>query len=1124
MVQPRANDDLSYVPEFARAATFLDEVSPTRVLIVGKDDFDLDGRRVDARTVVPPGPVLSTGCYAFRAQVGWDVMVCTDGMRPREPVAVAEEETDAEHFLLQARNWFDHFWPMATPVGPKPLFAVGDHVQLAGSTRVGRVEGVKLVGAEWVYRVIVDRLPQNISESGLQPVSIDPHDPVSWIENGPASARDFGVSITHTKLSNPLSDTIYSYLSSKTVFRPYQFRPVLRFLNSSHQRLLIADEVGLGKTIEAGLIWTELEQRNQVRRALIVCPAVLVPKWQAEMQRRFDRDLRPLDAVALGELVALFRSGEQEKEVFGVISLERLRSSKLLADLAETEPRFDLVIVDEAHYMRNRNTLSHELGQLLSDWADALIFLSATPLNLGHDDLFNLVNLLVEEEFSDKEVFPLQVEPNKYLNGVAARLLSARDKPRQLLPELDLVRSCQLGGPVTQRPEFRLLRELLNQNSLSWRDVADAKRYLAELNTLASVVTRTRKVDTPDRKAIREPVQIDVDWSEEERTYYDAVEAWARQRAKRKGVPTGFITQTPLRMAASCIPASKDWVRSKTSASPGPDSELDDFDDVSLSDDLVDDDDVAAFVNLSAATRAVGDRDTKFEAFLDALREAQRNGLRQVMVFAFYKRTLNYLRTRLASEFSVRVMHGDVKMAERLEIMDAFRSGDFDILLVSKVGGEGLDFEFCNVLFNYDLPWNPMEVEQRIGRLDRFGQAHEKIFIYNFHVPGTIETDIFERLYIRLNVFRESIGELEPILRDETADLQRIALDPDLTPEQRQQQIDRMEVALEARRQQLDDLRDARSYFAGADQLLIDGFEEDTRGRGRFLGPRELESYLRAFFADGTSGKIRADKTSSYVEIIGDETVAERVARRGGSVGASRYPLHDLLRMLRDEEPINATFSNEQASQSSLDLISLRHPLVKAAVRHFSESPFEMARFGAVEVKDAPLTGEFFVAVFLAETTGLRPSLELWPVAVARRGGALDDDAGFALLAAVAEGRLADGKPFEPAEMRKLLGIADSHVSHFQLRTEAERRESNEALVDARKAAQRASFEHKIQKCQETLAKLQANRRDQSIQRLQRGRINTLRQRLADVMEDLDARRSLALTVRPIAVAAATFV
>ena len=178
----------------------------------------------------------------------------------------------------------------------------------------------------------------------------------------------------------------------------------------------------------------------------------------------------------------------------------------------------------------------------------------------------------------------------------------------------------------------------------------------------------------------------------------------------------------------------------------------------------------------------------------------------QVMVFSFFRRTLSYLRRRLAETYSVRVMDGSVPPPMRAQIMEDYRNGDFDILLLSEVGSEGLDFEFVGALVNYDLPWNPMRVEQRIGRLDRFGQTHERIHIANFHVPGTIETDIFERLYSRIRVFEESIGELEPILRNQMSDITRLVLDPRRSDAERQREIDRIALAVENKRSDLEDL------------------------------------------------------------------------------------------------------------------------------------------------------------------------------------------------------------------------------------------------------------------------------------------------------------------------------
>ena len=939
--------------------------------------------------------------------------------------------------------------------------------------------------------------------------------PRTWLQLTPAAADELSISLTVTKLTNPLTDTIYSYLSSKTVFRPYQFRPVLRMLESPRQRLLIADEVGLGKTIEAGLIWTELEARDpHLRRVLIVCPAALVPKWRAEMLNRFDRDVRMVDTPALKDLLELLETGDDRKPFLGVVSIERLRASKLLADLSALHPRFDLVIVDEAHYLRNVGTLSHEMGQLLSDWADALVFLSATPLNLGTDDLFNLVHLLAEDEFSDRAIFDLQLEPNRVLNRVAANLLAHRDSPRDLLPILLEVAPTALGEAVIARPEFVELCSLLGQDSLSWDHLERTKRLLAELNTLSSVLTRTRKVDVPEAKAVREPVQIDVEWTDAEHRFYQAVLSWARQRARALGHVPGFATQMPLRQAASCLPVMRRRLLDEDPSLYAADLTSDDLDDLPLDD--LDDAEELEWSQIRQAALQLGDVDTKLDAFIAVLEETERWGSAQILVFSFFRKTLAYLEEHLGRRWRVRTMHGGTRMPDRQQIMDDFRAGEFDILLASEVASEGLDFEFCRVIVNYDMPWNPMKVEQRIGRIDRFGQKNEKISVVNFHVPGTIETDIFERLFLRIRVFEESIGELEPILRDHLAELTKAALDPDLTDEQRQRRMNEIAVAVEGHRADLDDLHESEALLAGIDRLLIDGFEQDTTTRGRFVGPWELRILLDRFFADGTSARLRVRSGRTEGEVIGDGELADRVSRLGGRTG-SRIPIGRLTAMLRDGEPIPITFDNEKASVTAIELISFRHPLVKAAVRWFAEKPNGIQRYGMVALPEHP-AGEWLAVIYLVQTTGLRPSLELWPVAVALGDLAVDDSVGFAVLAQTARGELGDGLPLDTHRLESAIDVADQELNARQIKIERDRRQSNEALVDARIAAQRASIEAKVRRTWATLAKVT----NQNLVRLHRGRIANLENRLTEVVAELDGRRQLAVTSHPVAVIGVT--
>ena len=535
-----------------------------------------------------------------------------------------------------------------------------------------------------------------------------------------------------------------------------------------------------------------------------MAPASLTLKWKSEMSRRFDRDLevmRPADLLDRAEAMARGR----DVKFAGVISLESLRTAdRALQALTDVHARLDLVIVDEAHALRNRGTRGYELGQLLSDWADVLVFLSATPLNLGRSDLFNLVNMLREDEFADEAVFEAQLEPNQVLNEIARRLRADRAEPRKLLALADRIDSMKLGAAVTARPDFAVLRSILERESpLADEEVARAKRAVSGLNTLSSVLTRTRKVDVPDAKAKRVAEQVNVAWTDQERGMYEGIRARCLSELAARGTPPGFGMQMPLRQAASCLPAMQEVLRRKHVRF---EDGYEDYEDYDLGEEREDDDEPTLPQTSIAELLRPLDVDSKYDAMEARLMALRASGVRQVMVFSFFRGTLAYLEQRLSQRMSVRVMTGDTPMDQRQKVMQDFRSGHFDVLLLSQVGAEGLDFEFCNVLVNYDLPWNPMQVEQRIGRLDRFGQTSEKIFILNMHVPGTIESDIFERLYTRIGVFEQSIGELEPILRDELRSVTRTLLDPRLTDAERQEEAERIGVALAERAEQLKEL------------------------------------------------------------------------------------------------------------------------------------------------------------------------------------------------------------------------------------------------------------------------------------------------------------------------------
>jgi len=239
---------------------------------------------------------------------------------------------------------------------------------------------------------------------------------------------EFLVRLNAIRLKNPFSDSIYALHAARIRFIPFQFKPLLKLIRAEPPRLLIADEVGVGKTIEAGLILRELESRQNISNVLIVCPKALVNKWQAEM-KRFDEDFWILDGPTLKyclhetDLEGVWPS----KYSRAIVHLELLRRDEYingiqgkrpltgLRDL-EPPPQFDLLIVDEAHHLRTPDTNTHIISRVLCSNSEAIVFLSATPIQTSSANLFSLLNLLSPDTFLDMKLFEEMIEPNKYLN------------------------------------------------------------------------------------------------------------------------------------------------------------------------------------------------------------------------------------------------------------------------------------------------------------------------------------------------------------------------------------------------------------------------------------------------------------------------------------------------------------------------------------------------------------------------------------------------------------------------------------------------------------------------------------------------------------------------------------
>ena len=314
-------------------------------------------------------------------------------------------------------------------------FSVGQVVRLASNPAVsGAVVGLDASGREVQYQVFRGGSVERYYESQL--VADQGAPAATAIPLPELTARLSALQVRH-----PSTSRIYSFNAARIDCVPYQFRPVLKFLRADRPRLLIADGVGVGKTIEAGLILKELQARSDVKRVLIVCPKPLITerKWEAEM-RRFDERFIPLDGDKLRYCLhetdldgvwpeafskcILPYSLLDEGLLLGSKPGEKRR--KGLVDL-DPAPRFDLIIVDEAQHVRNRPTFAYRCVSLLAERAEALLLLTATPLEMGSEDLFVLLNLLRPDVVRDERTFKVMTEPNPFLNAAAMAARVGKD-------------------------------------------------------------------------------------------------------------------------------------------------------------------------------------------------------------------------------------------------------------------------------------------------------------------------------------------------------------------------------------------------------------------------------------------------------------------------------------------------------------------------------------------------------------------------------------------------------------------------------------------------------------------------------------------------------------------------
>ena len=953
---------------------------------------------------------------------------------------------------------------------PKHRFEIGQIVTLVSDPDTKMpITSIIPDPSETRYTVFYNNGKATFYESQLQPVV--------EIEVAPTlSADGLRAYLTSVHLLSPSASNLYSLRFGRVQFVPYQYRPVMRLIRADRPRLLIADEVGVGKTIEAGLIIKELKARSNIASVLIICPKALISerKWFWEM-KRFDEHFEELDSNSLRhclretELEGAWPSRFAQSIVpFSLFNSElltgnskgRSRNDTGLISL-DPPPKFDLVIVDEAHTICNPTTFSHQAVRYFCDNAQAVVFLTATPLQLGSGDLFSLLNILRPDLVIDRPSFEQMAEPNQFINqAVNACRTGALQWQGKAQSSLAEASETQWGQQfMRESPEFQRIYDSLGEKEIDVEQRVGIVRSLEELYTFSPMINRTRRRDIGEFTT-RQPETLEVEFTPAQRRLHDELLVIVRRILEREhtNLNVKFMMTTIRRRAASCINGLVPFLQDLLA---GRIEESDDEDCLSV--DSVDSLHIRKAIEVVLAqANELDDFDPKVEAFLKVLLDKTKMENNKALVFSTFRHTLSYLAKKLtATDLRYGLVHGQIPEYERTDLRRRFalpkdNVDAIDILLSSEVGSEGLDFQFCDFLVNYDLPWNPMRIEQRIGRIDRFGQQSNSVAIVNMVTPGTIDADIYQRCLTRIGVFNHAIGGSEEILGQITSEIKDIADNFTLSPEQQAEQFQQVSDNQIRRLQEETQLEQQQAELFGLSIPVNTWRKEIDDAETFWLTPNSLKKCVDAYLA-------------SITEIDGTYWLGESPLKRLRLNQATRD------RLLRDQStPSNQTDSvslkwerwlkgnnpllkvtfDQQIAADDPDstYLNILHPLVRQAARHNLQDQIAHVNLHAVST-DAK-AGTFAFCIYKWRKTGVRSDeftvavttdpnlddsiLQLLQVAVDDTTSDKPDDAAIELISARHHSQWRDARANHFAENSELIkhrrqSLGNSHDARCHL-------------------------------------------------------------------------------------------
>ena len=549
-----------------------------------------------------------------------------------------------------------------------------------------------------------------------------------------------------SKIKNETAGGFLSALASGILPLPHQLHVLNRAMETNNIRYILADEVGLGKTIEAGMIIKELKSRGLARRVLVVCPTGLVTQWASEMQEKFHEKFNvilPSDYDTIRRLTdAEDVYGQYDQVISPMDSIKPIEKHAGWTDervekyneeriYSIIKGDWDLIIIDEAHRVAGSSgeVARYKLGDLLAKASPYLLLLSATPHNGKTEPFLRLVRLLDEEAVPNaKSIVKEQVAP--YI--IRTKKREAIDNNGNLLFKKRITHLVELEWDdrhTFQRELYQLVSHYVSKT------YDKAKRNRKKNMCLIFLLIIMQRMVTSSTAAVRQSLERRLDVLKSQNTH------------------VGYLTEADL----ADLDIEDGVEDALVAISLNMSEEIEELEHI-----------------ISVAKQAEYQHpDVKVERLVDTIDEIlSEDKSQKIIIFTEFVATQKYLKQLLESRgFTVSILNGNMGIDERNEALNEFKTKT-SLFISTDAGGEGLNLQFSNIIINYDLPWNPMKIEQRCGRADRIGQQRD-VHIYNFIVADTVENRVREVLEEKLSVIFKELGvdKYSDVLDSEVAEL-----------------------------------------------------------------------------------------------------------------------------------------------------------------------------------------------------------------------------------------------------------------------------------------------------------------------------------------------------------------